>query len=79
MATGNPEDIKPAVQLDAAVFGATVQLPVFDKDEPSSWFCVADANFALRKVSDLTTKYYYAWSKLDSATLKKLSAFLKVS
>ena len=55
-----------------------MQLPGFDKDEPASWFCVADANFALRKVSDSQTKYYYVLSKLDSATLKKLLAFLKV-
>ena len=77
MATNNPTDVKPSVQLDAAVFGATVQLPVFDKEEPTSWFCVADANFALWKVSDSVTKYYYVLSKLDSPTLNKLSAFLK--
>ena len=73
-----PEE-KPnsTVRLDAAVFGASVQLPVFDKMEPESWFCVADANFALRKVSDSVTKYYYVLSKLDSTSLKKLSAFLK--
>ena len=66
-----------ALQLDAAVFGASVQLPAFDKLEPVSWFAVADANFALRKVSDELTKYYYILSKLDSSTLRKLSAFLK--
>ena len=38
---------------------------------------MADANFALRKVTDTTTKYYYVLSKLDAATLRKLSAFLK--
>ena len=51
--------VNPTVQLDAAVFGASVQLPAFDKIEPESWFCVADANFALRKVTDSTTRYYY--------------------
>ena len=59
-------------------FGASVQLPTFDKIEPDSWFAVAEANFALRKVSDSTTKYYYVLlSKLDSDTLRKLSVFLK--
>ena len=66
-----------SVQLDAAVFGAAVQLPTFDKIEPEAWFAVADANFALRKVTDPLTKYYYVLSKLDSSTLRQLSAFLK--
>ena len=69
--------VNPTVQLDAAVFGASVQLPAFDKIEPESWFCVAGANFALRKVTDSTTRYYYVLSKLDATTLRKLSAFLK--
>ena len=67
----------PSLQLDAAVFGASVQLPSFDKIEPEAWFAVADANFALRKVTDSTIRYYYLLSKLDSTTLRKLSAFLK--
>ena len=78
MATNKPPEVKPSIQLDTAVFGATVQLPVFNKDEPASWFCVAEANFALRKVTDSRTKYYYVLLKLDLATLKKLSAFLQV-
>ena len=79
MATREVREAKPgqSVQLDAAVFGATVQLPAFYKVEPESWFAVADANFALRRVTDTTTKYYYVLSKLDSSTLRKLSAFLK--
>ena len=77
MASTDVPEIKPSVQLDAAVFGATVQLPAFDKIEPEAWFAVADANFALRKVTDSTTHYYYVLSKLDAKTLRKLSAFLK--
>ena len=77
------EDNKPAmatpasVHLDAAVFGASVQLPSFDKIEEETWFAMADANFALRKVKDSTTKYYYVLSKLDASTLRKLSSFIK--
>ena len=42
MATNN-------VQVDAAsVFGAYVQLPMFDKAEPDAWFILAEANFNLR-------------------------------
>ena len=75
------DDAKPvgaAVPLDAAVFGAAVQLPVLDKMEPDAWFAVMDANFALRKVTDSTTRYYYVLSKLDSTLLWKLSMFLKL-
>ena len=77
MATRDIPEVKPAVQVDAAVFGATVQPPSFDKIELEAWFAVADANFALRKVTESTTKYYYVLSKLDALTLRKLSAFLK--
>ena len=75
------EDAKPvgsSVHLDAAVFGASVQLPVFDKVEPNAWFAVADANFALRKVTDSTTKFYYVLSKLASSILRKLATFLSL-
>ena len=58
------------------VYGATVQLPTFDKLEPRAWFRIADANFGIRWVTDPVTKYYYVLSKLDSETLRKLSAFL---
>ena len=84
MASGKTsEDNKAAVStqasvhLDAAVFGAMVQLPAFDKVEAETWFAVADANFALRKVTDSTTKYYYVLSKLNASTLRKLSSFIK--
>ena len=77
MATRDVPEVKPVVPLDAAVFGATVQLPSFDKIKPEAWFAVADANFVLRKVTESVTKYFYVLSKLDAITLRKLSAFLK--
>ena len=68
-----------AIQLDAtAVFGASVQLPMFDRTEPDAWFILANANFNLRGVSDSRTKYWYVLSKFDSSTLKKLSTFLQL-
>ena len=77
MAT-SANDVKPSNPYDAAaVFGASVQLPAFDKLNPETWFMVADANFALRKVTDSTTKFYYVLSKLDAETLRQSSAFLK--
>ena len=77
MASNNISEAKPAVQLDASVCGASVQLPAFDKIEPVSWFAVAEANFALRKVTDSATRYYYVLSKLDPSTLRKLATFLR--
>ena len=78
MATNNMPEAKPsAPPFDAAVYGATVQLPAFDKVKPETCFMVADANFAIGKVTDPTTKFYYVLSKLDATSLRKLSAFLK--
>ena len=72
------DQLEQSVQVDAAsVFGASVQLPMFDKAEPDAWFILAEANFNLRKVTDSSTKYWYVLSKFDAATLRKLSAFLK--
>ena len=62
----------------AAVFGAAVQLPMFDRAEPEAWFTLSDANFGLSNVTDSENKYWYVLSKFDSATLKKLSTFLKL-
>ena len=81
MATRNVPEAKPgtSVQVDAAsVFGASVQLPMFDKTEPDAWFVLAEANFNLRKVTDSSTKYWYVLSKFDTPTLRKLSTFLKM-
>ena len=73
-----PDQAGPSVPLDAAaVFGASVQLPAFDKAELEALFILADANFNLRKVTDSRTKYWYVLSKFDSQTLRKLSTFLK--
>ena len=81
MASAKPSDdnkpVVPSVHLDVAVFGASFQLPAFDKVEVKTWFVVADSNFALRKVTDSTTKYYYVLSKLDASTLRKLLAFIR--
>ena len=75
MAMNDTPEVKPTVHLDTAVFGATVQLPAFDKVEAETWF--ADTNFTLRRFSDSTTKYYYVLSKLDTCTLRKLSTFIR--
>ena len=58
-------------------FGASVQLPMFDRAEPDAWFILANAHFNLRKVRDPNTKYWYVLSKFDAATIRKLSTFLK--
>ena len=77
MASNKSLEVKSTVQAEASVCGASVQLPAFDKIDPVSWFAVAEANFAIRKVMDSMTKYYYVLSKLDPSMLRKLSAFLR--
>ena len=77
MATANSSDndqtqCGPPIHLNPAlVYGASVQLPTFDKAEPNSWFRIADANFGLQKVTDSKTKYWYVLSKLDSTNSGK--------
>ena len=79
MEAKNEGSLTQATRLDAAsVFGASVQLPMFDRTEPDAWFILADVNFNLRGVTDSRTKYWYVMSKFDAATLKKLSTFLQV-
>ena len=79
MAMKNEGKLAQAVQLEAAtVFGASVQLPMFDQTEPDAWLILADANFYLRGVTDSRTKYWYVLSKFDATTLKKLSTFLQL-
>ena len=82
MASRNASTLKvkseaPTPYDATVVFGAAVQLPAFDKVDQETWFTVADANFALRKVTESTTKYYYLLSKLDAESLRQVSAFLK--
>ena len=80
MASRQAPDVKstPTERLEAGVFGATIQLPMFDRSEPDAWFALADANFGLRKITESQTKYWYVLSKFDSTMLKKLATFLKL-
>ena len=61
---------------DPVAHSVAVQLPVFNRLAPTSWFHLADANFHLRAITASDTKYWYVVSKLDPDTLLKLSAFL---
>ena len=80
MATGHVPDVKTTLmaQLEAGIFGASIQLPMFDRLEPDVWFALADANVGLRKITELQTKCWYVLSKIDSSMLKKLATFLKI-
>ena len=61
---------------DPVAHSVAVQLPVFNRLAPTSWFFMADANFHLRGITKSDTKFWYVVSKLDQETLRKLSPFL---
>jgi len=45
-----------------------VKLPTFWTSSPAAWFAQAEAQFAIRKITDDATQYYYVVSALDNAT-----------
>ena len=51
-----------------AVESVALKLPTFWVTSPSAWFAQAEAQFALRNISQDDTKYYYVVASLDSAT-----------
>ena len=61
---------------DPVAHSVAVQLPVFNRLAPTSWFFMADANFHLRDITKSDTKFWYVVSKLDQEMLRKLSPFL---
>ena len=65
-----------SVSEDPVAHFVAVQLPIFNRLAPTSWFYMADANFHLRNITTSETKFWYVVSKLDADTLRKMSAFL---
>ena len=52
----------------AEVNAAAIKLPTFWTTSPSAWFAQAEAQFAIRGLTQDDTKYYYVVAALDSAT-----------
>ena len=57
--------------------GVSVQLPMFNKASPSSWFKICEANFFVRGITTSTTKYWHVVAKLDGETLDKIQRYLE--
>ena len=52
--------------METDTAAVSLKLPTFWSTQPKSWFCQAEAQFAIRKISEDETKYYYVIAALDS-------------
>ena len=69
-------EAKTNLVAELAAHGVSIQLPVFTRSSPKSWFTIIEANFHVRGVSMPDTKYWHAVSKLDADTLEEIQEFL---
>ena len=69
-------EAKTNLVAELAAHGVSIQLPVFTRSSPKSWFTIIEANFHVRGVSTPDTKYWHAVSKLDADTLEEIQEFL---
>lgn len=63
--------------MESTTAAVSLKLPVFWSTQPKSWFCQAEAQFAIRKISEDETKYYYVIAALDSEVAGRISSFLE--
>lgn len=59
-----------------AVDSVAIKLPTFWTSNPAVWFAQAEAQFALRGISQDDTKYYHVVAALDSATATRAMSIL---
>ena len=57
----------------AAIQAVSLKLPTFLAARPDIWFQQTEAQFALRKISDPTTKYYYLLTALDPVVAERMA------
>ena len=57
---------------DKSVGAVALKLPTFWAAQPHVWYAQAEAQFAVRKITDDTTKYYYVIAALDQQTAGRL-------
>ena len=50
----------------------SIKLPTFWTQQPEVWFLQVEAQFAIKKITDDTTKFYYIVSALDQATSSRV-------
>jgi len=58
------------------VAAVALKLPTFWQGQPEAWFAQAEAQFAIRKITEDETKYYYVVSTLDAQTATRALSIL---
>ncbi|XP_032871989.1 uncharacterized protein LOC116969181, partial [Amblyraja radiata] len=54
-----------------------LKLPTLCTEEPETWFQLAEAQFAVRGITQDETKYYYVVGSLDQLTARRVMPFLR--
>ena len=54
----------------------SIKLPTFWTSCPEAWFCHAEAQFAIRKITEENTQYHYVVASLDSDTANRALSVL---
>ena len=57
----------------AAVHTVSLKLPTFLASRPDVWFQQTEAQFALRKITDSTTQYFYVLIALDPVVAERMA------
>jgi len=66
-------DPDPAAATAAAVYAVSLKLPTFLASRPDVWFQQTEAQFALRNITDSTTKYFYLLTSLDPVVAERMA------
>ena len=62
-----------ATAAAAAVHAVSLKLPAFLASRPDVWFQQTEAQFALRSITDSTTRYYYLLTALDPVVAERMA------
>ncbi len=63
----------PAVAAAAAIHAVSLKLPTFLASRPDVWFQQTEAQFALRSITDSTTKFFYLLTALDPVVAERMA------
>ena len=67
--------ILSAAATATAVHAVSLKLPTFLASRPDVWFQQTEAQFALRNITDSTTKYFYLLTSLDPVVAETAMIF----
>lgn len=63
----------PAAATAATLHAVSLKLPTFLAARPDVWFQQAEAQFALRRITDSTTQYFYLLTALDPIVAERMA------